>query len=179
MCLTLISISFQWDSAASVSQSVRREHTWPLLREIASPMVKGDKHQVGLSVRAGPYYRRWPVKYHIAFEHAQQNDAIWEDVTPHPWVTSSWHSRRGRVIMQRCLPACLSACLPLSPSLPLSLPPSTHSSDGHLCTGRGILSDNGSALKREVRQILCSFPPLLALTLSRCAWSRILKGQVL
>ena len=34
-----------------------------------------------------PYYTHWPVKYHIACEHAQQNDAIWEDVTPHPQMT--------------------------------------------------------------------------------------------
>lgn len=48
----------------------------------------------------GPYYRHWPVKYHIAREHAQQNDAIWEDVTLQPQVTPSWHSGRGGVCSQ-------------------------------------------------------------------------------
>lgn len=48
----------------------------------------------------GPYYRHWPVKYHIAHEHAQQNDAIWEDVTLQPQVTPSWHSGRGGVCSQ-------------------------------------------------------------------------------
>lgn len=35
----------------------------------------------------GTYYRRWPVKYSIAYEHAQQNDIISEGVTPYTKVT--------------------------------------------------------------------------------------------
>lgn len=35
----------------------------------------------------GPYYRHWPVKYSIAYEHAQQNGIISEDVTPYTKVT--------------------------------------------------------------------------------------------
>lgn len=50
--------------------------------------------------KPGPYYRHWPVKYHIACEHAQQNDAIWEDVTSHPQVTPSWHRGRGGVFSE-------------------------------------------------------------------------------
>lgn len=44
----------------------------------------------GASLRVpGPYYRHWPVKYSIAYEHAQQNDIIWEDVTLYTKVTHS------------------------------------------------------------------------------------------
>lgn len=79
----------------------------------------------------GPYYRHWPVKYHIACEHAQQNDAIWEDVTSHPPVTPFWHSRRGGLCIQGVIIQSYLQVLSLSLSL----------SNGALHLGEGIPSE--------------------------------------
>lgn len=75
-----------------------------LLKSSSEPSLAGfkGKYQVQLQkvidirwvslAEQSPYYRRWPVKYHTAHEHAQQNDAIWEDVPRHLRMTPSWLS---------------------------------------------------------------------------------------
>lgn len=91
----IIRSHFVGDHSCRINHSFPREpfHRSALEKfwcQIPSPIAKGRRHQVGISVRKqGLYYKRWPVKYHTVCEHAQQNDAIWEDVTVHPPVTRS------------------------------------------------------------------------------------------